>query len=173
MRFMLSAACVAALAFTSYQAAAQTSVDCDAARCAVQDAIVACQSRNGAPVTNHGQFVSCVARAMNRLAKAGTIPRQCKGKINRCAARSTFGKPAGFVTCTITTFGTCDLTTGSPTFGTCTSGTLASGLPACAADTDCIASSRCSIKSSADLCTAAGGVAGNGTCCTACSAPAP
>src|SRR5881628_3362110 len=66
----------------------------------------------------------------------------CRGKAIRCAARSTCGKP-GFVTCE------------RPS-------------QTCAADFGC--GTRCSIKSSAERCTDAGGQVGaSSSCCRACS----
>lgn len=46
----------------------------------------------------HGDYVSCAAAVANARALAGSLPNNCKGKVKRCAARSTCGKP-GFVTC--------------------------------------------------------------------------
>ncbi len=46
----------------------------------------------------HGQYVSCVAHQAKAAVKAGTLPKQCKGAVVKCAARSTCGKP-GFATC--------------------------------------------------------------------------
>jgi hypothetical protein len=48
-----------------------------------------------AAAENHGQYVSCVARAVNDAALEN---RSCGGAVKKCAARSTCGKP-GFVTC--------------------------------------------------------------------------
>jgi hypothetical protein len=129
-------------------------VDCEPARCAVQAAIAAeCPC---AEAVNHGRYVSCVAHVVNRLAAGGTIPTACKGKITRCAARSTCGKP-GFVTCLVPT-DTCDLTTGfcadDPTL-------------VCTTNLDCGA--KCKTKSSADSCRARGGVVGTeSSCCAIC-----
>jgi len=78
--------------------------DCEAARCSLQSSIDSCCSN----AKNHGQFVSCVAHAVNAASRDGSIPTNCKGKVTRCAARSTCGKE-GFVTCTPT----CDTTTGT------------------------------------------------------------
>ena len=129
-------------------------VDCEPARCATQSAVAAeCPCEGQA---NHGQYVSCVAHVVRRLASDGTIPINCKGKVTRCAAKSTCGKP-GFVTCLIPT-DTCDLTTGfcidDPTI-------------ACTTDLDCGA--KCKIKSTADGCVARSGVVGTSTtCCASC-----
>ena len=53
--------------------------------------------------TNHGEFVSCAAAVANARASADPplLPKNCKGAVKRCAAKSTCGKP-GFVTCCIT-----------------------------------------------------------------------
>src|SRR5215468_7613589 len=86
--------------------------------------------------TNHGRYVSCVAHQVKSLANAGTIPIDCKGKITRCAARSTCGK-AGTVTCTRQRLGTCNLTT-----GTC----VENPALVCLTDANCVLGTTCSIK---------------------------
>jgi hypothetical protein len=55
-----------------------------------------------AAASNHGQYVKCVRGVAQAAAEAGTLPRNCKGQVIRCAAKSTCGKP-GFVTCCRTT----------------------------------------------------------------------
>ena len=131
-RLMILATAIA-IGFPTLGAAARP--DCEPARCAVQLAIAAectCET-----ATNHGRYVSCVAHVVKRFSDQGLIPTNCKGKVTRCAAHSTCGKP-GFVTCLIPT-DTCDLTTGfcvdDPT------------IP-CLTDVDCGA--KCKIKSSSD-----------------------
>jgi len=104
--------------------------------------------------TNHGQYVSCVAHQV-RQAVANGLPTNCKGTVTRCAARSTCGKKAGFVTCCFASPGTCDA-------GLCQDGTTP-----CTVATDCPSVTKCRTKSSADLCTAAGGSPGSGSCCDA------
>src|SRR5439155_25462286 len=44
--------------------------------------------------TNHGDYVSCAAQQANAV----LVNKDCAGAVERCAARSTCGKP-GFVTC--------------------------------------------------------------------------
>jgi hypothetical protein len=126
--------------------------DCEAARCLVQSEIEADCPCDDA--TNHGRHVSCVARTIRRLWQQGDIPTNCKGKIQRCAARSTCGKE-GAVTCLRPT-STCD-----PTLLTCASDP---NVP-CTTDLECGA--RCSLKRSADRCTEAGGTVGSSTTCCA------
>jgi len=142
-----------------------SSTDCEAARCAVQQAIAdqcPCDT-----ATNHGRYVSCVAHVRNQLAKDGTIPKNCKGAVQRCAARSICGKP-GFVTCQIPQFGTCGTPcTADPATTCCEDATTA-----CTVDTDCVVGTKCKIKSTADGCTAAGGSVGTSpTCCADCATP--
>src|SRR5262245_15686924 len=153
MRYVLAAA-VLALCFGSHSAHAAVKVDCEPARCATQTAIAAeCPC---AEQTNHGRYVSCVAHVVRRLAGEGTIPINCKGKVTRCAAKSTCGKP-GFVTCLIPT-DTCDTTT-----GTC----VEDPTLVCLTDLDC--GSKCKIKSADTLCLARGGTVGTATtCCPSC-----
>ena len=142
----------AALLVWAAPAPAQT--DCEAARCAVQRALdesCACDT-----ATTHGRYVSCVAHVVKRLSDAGTIPITCRGKVVRCAARSTCGK-TGFVACRIPT-DTCD-----PVTLTCG----ADPTVACTTDLDCGA--VCRTKRSAELCLERGGVPGAGSCCATCA----
>jgi hypothetical protein len=108
---------------------------------------------------NHGQYVSCVTRERNRLAKQLGLSKSCVRQTTRCAARSTCGKREGFVTCRTPDLCS-DVNPDGIAEGTC------SDDPAIACDTaaDCPVL-RCTIKSAADLCTAQGGIAGSGSCC--------
>jgi hypothetical protein len=155
MRTLL--AFVAGCALLASAGPVAAAVDCEPARCAVQQAINTDCPCDLSGQSNHGQHVSCVAHAVRDLARADVIPINCKGKIKRCAAKSTCGKP-GFVVCNIPT-DTCDLTT-----GTC----VANPTLACTTDLDC--GSKCKIKSSTERCTERGGTVaiGSTTCCAAC-----
>jgi len=51
-----------------------------------------------ATAANHGDFVRCAADVARQRARDRTLPPACKGRVKKCAARSTCGKP-GFVTC--------------------------------------------------------------------------
>jgi hypothetical protein len=139
--------------------ASAVKVDCEPARCAVQSAINTECSCGAA--SNHGQYVSCVAHVVRRLAAEGTIPINCKGKVTRCAAKSTCGKE-GFVTCQIPT-DDCVIAPGQLS-GTC----AGDATIVCTTDLDCGA--KCKIKSTSDRCTAAGGFVGlSPTCCPSCA----
>jgi hypothetical protein len=119
---------------------ARADVDCDAARCAVQSTIDA--QCDCAAATTHGDYVRCVAHAVNELVEGGTLPVACKGKVRRCASRSVCGKRAGFVVC--------DLPVRCPV-GTC---------------------SRCRLAPSAERCLARGGtVSSRPSCCASCQPP--
>ncbi|MBI4514383.1 MAG: hypothetical protein HY699_01025 [Deltaproteobacteria bacterium] len=150
----LAVAAVVALAPAS-RVSAQT-VDCEAARCAVQAAVA--QNCPCDASTNHGLYVSCVARQVRQLA----IPTRCRGRAVSCAARSTCGRP-GAATCQLTRTGLCNATT-----STCRLGTSATGT--CAADSDCTYS-RCMTVMSDQKCLDMGGVPGRGSCCPTCAAP--
>ena len=142
--------------------AAYAATDCEAARCAVQAALDAECPCTAA--TNHGRHVSCVAHVVKRLSADGTVPRECKGKITRCAARSVCGKE-GFVTCQIPVTGTCDLGT-----GTC----VENATLLCTSDADCVIGTKCKTKRTSDLCLASGGTVGTSpSCCADCVAPIP
>ena len=139
---------------------AQEEPSCEDLRCALQEQLNADCTCGAAD--NHGSHVSCVAHAVNALARAGDIPNNCKGKLTRCAARSTCGK-AGRTTCLI------------PTYGTCVDGLCAhDGETVCTVDTECVTSVRCKIASSDERCVEHGGSPnGPGTCCSACGVPPP
>ncbi len=160
MHLWAASTAIGVLALVAGSARAQT--DCEPARCAVQAEIdMRCPCDDA---SNHGRHVSCVAHVVNALAKNGTIPNNCRGRIKRCAARSICGKP-GFVTCQIPEIGTCDAIA-----GTCVEDSAIQ----CASDADCVLGSRCKTKHSADLCVAAGGTVGGGTtCCASCIVPVP
>ncbi len=178
-----------AWAAPSWAQSATPTPDCEAVRCSVQSTINACATN----ATNHGQFVSCVAHAIKSATPP--VPKQCRGKVMRCAGDSTFGK-ANFETCTRQKFGTCtngvcnEGTSANPgntctvatdcllfgtcdvATGTCTSGMLATGLTSCASDSDCLAA-HCNVARirptpTPDKCTALGGSVGTGSCCASC-----
>ena len=97
----------------------------------------------------HGQYVRCIAQA----AAVQSLPRNCKGLVKRCAARSTCGKPTGFVTCCFARPGVCD------------GGRCQDGDTPCSGDEDCPPRNRCTVKSSAAACVARGGSPSGGSCC--------
>jgi hypothetical protein len=105
--------------------------------------------------TKHGRYVSCVAHEVRDAVQRGELPTNCKGTVTRCAARSTCGKRAGFVTCCFARAGTCDA-------GLCQDGTTP-----CLDASQCPAVTKCRTKSSADHCVVQGGTPGSGSCCDA------
>ena len=58
---------------------------------------------NCATSTNHGDYVKCVKGVANDRASQNPslLPKNCKGQVVKCAAKSVCGK-TGFVTCCIT-----------------------------------------------------------------------
>lgn len=95
MRWIVSGL-VASLVFAAGPAGARaacTDAAAVAATRAAADAACPCAS-----ATNHGQYVKCVAGVAKAAAASGSLPKECKGAVVKCAARSTCGKP-GFVTC--------------------------------------------------------------------------
>jgi hypothetical protein len=129
-----------------------TPVDCASVSGQIEGAMSQCSC----DAQNHGRYVSCVAQALNHL----DIPRQCRRTMASCAGHSTCGR-TGAVTCQRSKPGAC-----ATASGTCIRGTSATGT--CTSNADCVAT-KCTIMSSADRCTAAGGSPGSGSCC----APAP
>jgi hypothetical protein len=162
---LMSVVAAGLLSCPAWAQAPEPTPDCEAQRCQVFDAI----NMQCSGAKNHGKYVSCVARQVRQSG----ISNRCRGKVMRCAARSTFGKPA-FETCTFQRFGTCDTTSGM-----CTEGTLASGLTTCAADTDCLDGTKCHTVRAfppdttpvqgEDKCTLQGGTPGTGSCCPTCA----
>ena len=55
-----------------------------------------------ASASGHRPYVQCVARVAKTAAKAGSLPKSCRGAVVKCAKQSTCGRP-GFVTCSRTT----------------------------------------------------------------------
>ncbi len=138
---------------------------CEEARCQFQQTLI--EDCSCDQVRNHGQFVRCVAHAVKQLADNDQIPRRCKGKLKRCAARSVCGKQdRGFVTCLFHEFGTClppDTVSG-------TSVCEHDPAVACTTNADCIVSTKCRTKRGAEKCEARGGVVGTApTCCSNCT----
>jgi hypothetical protein len=139
--------------------AQDTALTCEDARCLFQQQVDAeCSCSEAA---NHGRYVKCVGKIIRQLTSEHPEFKNCRGKLVRCAARSTCGKE-GFVTCTKVKLGTCD-TIG----GYCMDEGL-TDVP-CISDDQCVLSSRCSTKRSAEICEARGGIVGDSaTCCSNC-----
>ena len=96
MKLIVSSIALLWLAIPAGHVSAQP-VDCEAARCSVQaeiDAECPCDEAK-----NHGRYTSCVSRVVNRLARAGTLPKKCRNQIRGCYIRSTCGKRDGTVSC--------------------------------------------------------------------------
>lgn len=112
------------------------------------------------PWKNHGGYVSCVTRARNDFAKRNDVSKSCVRSATRCAARSTCGKPYGFVVCR--TLDACS----DPAPGDDVAAGTCADAPETACDTaaDCPVL-KCSVKSTAEICEAQSGVAATGSCC--------
>lgn len=48
---------------------------------------------------SHGKYVKCVKKALKAQVTEFGLPKKCKRVLKRCAAKSTCGKPPGFVAC--------------------------------------------------------------------------
>ena len=130
---------------------------CESARCELAAEVDASCPCVGFP--NHGKYVRCVVRTLKALAADGRLPRRCKGRVVRCAARSRCGK-VGPLPC-LAPVGLCDLT-----LGTC----VADPTLPCAIDRDC--GVTCEVADTAEDCAAVGGSAGGAiTCCGPCGSP--
>lgn len=156
---------LALLALVTLQAPARAQdaeLTCEDARCLFQQEITGRCSCND--MKNHGQYVKCVGAVIRELTAANPEFKNCRGKLVRCAARSTCGKE-GFVACNRVQLGTCD-----PTLLVCSEpiGQV------CATNDDCVVRSRCSTKRSAESCTERGGIVGDTpTCCSKCTVAPP
>ena len=163
-RFIAAAAfaVLGLLASSAPVSAQDTELTCEDARCMFQQEITdrcPCEGQK-----NHGQYVKCVGGVIREITEANPDLKNCRGKLVRCAARSTCGKE-GFVTCTRQELGVCD-----PTALVCSE----PALQACTTNADCVISSRCSTKSSAEKCLARGGLVGETpTCCSNCVTTPP
>ena len=108
------------------------------------------------PIASRRHLFALAARVMRNVL---VDHARAKKSLKRCAARSTCGKPAGFVTCCRSKPGLC-------LDGTC----LGTEPPlVCMTDLECPALSHCSVKRDADTCLASGGTPGTGSCCGACA----
>ena len=107
---------------------------------------------------NHGKYASCVAHATNTLRRAGCLDKEARRSLKRCAARSTCGKPEGYVTCCVQ----------RP--GVCLNGLCARTDPPqeCTTDETCPPIPKCRLKRNAEMCLAKHGVPGTGSCCNSC-----
>ncbi|MBM4266094.1 MAG: hypothetical protein FJ144_05680 [Deltaproteobacteria bacterium] len=159
---LATAGLVLALAVPAFAAPACDPADIEAAAAAIAEACP-CDGRvspSGAvtPWNNHGQYVSCVVRERNQVAKDLELPKPCLRRVASCGARSSCGKP-GFVTCRIPDECS-DLVADGVAEGTCADD------PEVACDTaaDCPVL-RCSTKASVEKCEERGGIAGTGSCC--------
>src|SRR5689334_307620 len=131
MKTILTTAFVSALLLMSQGIVrAQEEMSCEDWRCQFQQQLET--NCNCDTATNHGRYVSCVAHVLKDLTDQG-LPKNCKGKLQRCAAKSVCGKQdRGFATCTTFTYGTC-------LNGICDTDNTTT----CTADTDCVASTEC------------------------------
>lgn len=161
---LLATICLA-LGLGSSARAQDTTLSCEDYRCQFQQQLTdQCQCTS---VRNHGQYVSCVAHIIKGLVDTG-MPVNCKGKLQRCAARSVCGKQdRGFQTCTTFEYGTCNIDPVLLT-GTCANDPLV----ACATNTDCVVSEGCKITRHPETCVGEGQFLDlTPTCCSTCKAP--
>jgi hypothetical protein len=174
----IAALAVALVAGSAIAAMAQDAPKtCEDFRCEFQQRISTecpCDGAGHSGKFNHGRYVSCVAHVVKDLVAEG-LPRNCKGKLKRCAARSVCGKQdRGFVTCLIPIDqGTC-IPTSSTTLGDPMGpiGSCDNTGAECASNADCLIT-RCHTKRGADKCEKRGGSVGDSpTCCSKCAVPA-
>ena len=97
MRFLVHGVLGFALVLASTGVASATKCTDNAAVAAAR-ATADAECGGCANASNHGHYVSCVAKKATDLADSGDLPKECKGQVVRCAAKSTCGKP-GFITC--------------------------------------------------------------------------
>lgn len=107
------------------------------------------------PWRNHGQYVSCIARARSEEARSMGISIRCLADVVPCAAQSTCGKTDD-VACITMTPGVC---MGD---GTCDTDPTAP----CVDDSQCPPQSSCAMMTGTDCDNVPDGVTGLGTCCS-------
>jgi len=133
---------------------AQEVLPCGEQRCIFDQVIASkCSCTDS---TNHGQYVSCVAHTVKALSDCKVLSKNCKGKVTRCAARSTCGKE-GFSTCTPTCV--TDVASGAMT---CSDDPTVT----CTTDADC---GRCHTRKSGTC--PEGTTESSGSCCATCAPP--
>src|SRR5262245_39435167 len=96
MKFLVHGALAVGLVLASTGIASAKKCNDDAAVAAARAAAEA--KCSCATASNHGTYVSCVAHEADELASSGDLPKECKGVVTSCAAKSTCGK-SGAVTC--------------------------------------------------------------------------
>ncbi len=89
---VLSVTCVLSL-WTAMAHGACTNPSSAAAVRAMADAQCPC-----ATATSHREYVKCVAGVAKSAVTSGSLPKQCRRAVLKCAAQSTCGRP-GFVSC--------------------------------------------------------------------------
>jgi len=89
---VFSVTCVLSL-WTAMAHGACTDPSAAAATRAMADAQCPC-----ATATSHREYVKCVAGVAKLAVASGSLPKQCRQAVDRCAAQSTCGRP-GFVSC--------------------------------------------------------------------------
>jgi hypothetical protein len=98
---LLAAALLVGSAQPSLAKCGDASGDLAAVQAARADIASNCDCAGAA---NHGAYVKCAAQRANFLtsdAGGNTLPKNCKGAVKKCSAKSTCGKP-GAVTCCLT-----------------------------------------------------------------------
>ena len=167
---LLTAFSVVALLSTASIAGAAPKKTCDEAAVASAKAAIdeTCpcagpldSSGGTVPWKNHGQYMKCIAKARKAEARAAHMKLNCLNSVIPCAAGSTCGK-SDAVAC-INTTGAC---VGDPDSGDGTAEGACENDPTklCNTDADCSVAT-CSVMSPED-CTASGGSAATGTCCS-------
>jgi hypothetical protein len=100
MRFMVPGLIACALVLAASQPASPACGDSPGDAQAVAETRAAAEVRcDGAGAADHGQYVRCVAQVANQAARAGQLPRSCRGAVARCAAHSTCGRQGAVACC--------------------------------------------------------------------------
>jgi hypothetical protein len=125
---------------------------------------------------SHGAYVSCAAQQVNAV----LVNRSCAGKVKKCAAHSTCGKPTAVTCCVTTPAGTkCkikrDAAHCTGTVGSCTS--CCDACPTPGDGPSCVAATTTTTAASATTTTTLPGCSGCETACGSCGhgacAPTP
>ena len=103
IQWVLSSLLVLGVAQAGFAKCGDNPGDTQAVADARAQAEIDCPCATFTSSSTHGQYVKCVGQVAKERSETDPplLPKNCKGAVRTCAARSTCGKP-GFVRCCVT-----------------------------------------------------------------------